>query len=117
MKGYIEQIWRISRDVTDNATAKFSQILQREISSHRAKQQCTVADQYLLLQSGHLLGLTQRVHGNGEEHVEERVVAEHGQKDEVERVDQARLVTTLATKTEQRYNNNTRATNLIACFK
>ena len=72
---------------------------------------------HLILGCSELLGVGEIVHGNGEEHVEERVVAEHGQKDEVERVDQARLVTTLATKTEQRYNNNTGATNLIACFK
>jgi hypothetical protein len=39
---------------------------------------------YLLLEGGHLLRLAQGVHGNGQEDVEERVVAEHRQEDEVQ---------------------------------
>jgi len=50
---------------------------------------------YLLLEGGHLLRLAQRVHGNGQEDVEERVVAEHRQEDEVQRVDQTGLVPSL----------------------
>ena len=43
----------------------------------------------LLLQGGHLLRLPQRVHGDGQEDVEQRVVAEQRQEDEVQRVDEA----------------------------
>ena len=43
----------------------------------------------LHLQRGHLLRLAQRVDGDGEEDVEEGVVAEEGQEDEVQRVDEA----------------------------
>ena len=43
----------------------------------------------LHLQGGHLLRLAQRVDGDGQEDVEEGVVAEEGQEDEVQRVDEA----------------------------
>ena len=43
----------------------------------------------LHLERGHLLRLPQRVDGDGQEHVEQRVVAEQRQEDEVQRVDQA----------------------------
>jgi len=43
----------------------------------------------LLLHGRHLLRLAQAVHSDGQEDVEQRVVAEHGQKDEVEGVDEA----------------------------
>ena len=45
----------------------------------------------LLLHGGHLLGLAQTVDGDGQEDVEQGVVAEHGEEDEVERLDQAGL--------------------------
>ena len=43
----------------------------------------------LHLQGGHLLRLAQRVDGDGQEDVEQRVVAEQRQEDEVQRVDEA----------------------------
>ena len=43
----------------------------------------------LHLQGGHLLRLAKRVDGDGQEDVEQGVVAEEGQEDEVEGVDEA----------------------------
>ena len=50
---------------------------------------------FLFFTGRHLLGLTQRVHSNGQEHVEQGVIAEHGQKYEVKRINQTRTSTPL----------------------